>query len=316
MANEEYKFPHEETEASEKEADKEDGFSIQIVDDTPEQDRGRKPLPKDIVDELDNDDLEEYSEKVKKRLGQMKKVWHDERRAKESAAREREEALRFAQIQAEENKRLKQRLGVGEKLYIEEIKKSANSELEAAKSEVEEAFESGDGKKIADAQVKLNKIQLTIHDYEKYKPSLQDEDNEVQQPQQTRTAPQVDSKAEAWKTRNQWFGADEEMTALALGLHEKLHRSGVEIGSDDYYQKIDSTMRKRFPENFGDERNADANEKTASRTRPATVVAPASRSSAPRQVRLTASAVALAKRLGLTPEQYAREMIRLENNNG
>jgi len=260
---------------------------------------------------LDNDDLEEYSDKVKKRLSQMKKVWHDERREKERFSREREEAIRFAQVQAEENKKLKQRLGVGEKLYIEEVKKSANTDLEAAKTEVEQAFETGDGKKIAEAQLKLNEAQLRLREYERYKPSLQEEETPVQHEQQARTAPRVDAKAEAWKSKNQWFGADEEMTALALGLHEKLHRSGVEVGSDEYYQKIDSTMRKRFPENFGED-NVEK-ERPSQRTRPATVVAPATRSSAPRQVRLTASQVALAKKLGLTPEQYAREMIKLEN---
>lgn len=306
---EEYKFPDEAS--KEVEVGGDDDIKLEIVDDTPPEDRGRKPLPKDIVDELDNDDLEEYSDKVKKRLSQMKKVWHDERREKERFSREREEAIRFAQVQAEENKKLKQRLGVGEKLYIEEVKKSANTDLEAAKTEVEQAFETGDGKKIAEAQLKLNEAQLRLREYERYKPSLQEEETPVQHEQQARTAPRVDAKAEAWKSKNQWFGADEEMTALALGLHEKLHRSGVEVGSDEYYQKIDSTMRKRFPENFGED-NVEK-ERPSQRTRPATVVAPATRSSAPRQVRLTASQVALAKKLGLTPEQYAREMIKLEN---
>jgi hypothetical protein len=285
-------------------------LKVEIVDDTPPEDRGRKPLPKDIVDELDNDDLEEYSDKVKKRLSQMKKVWHDERREKERYSREREEAIRFAQAQADENKKLKQKLGVGEKLYIEEVKKSASTDLEAAKTEVEEAFESADGKRIAAAQVKLNEAQMKLREYERFKPSLQDTEEGVQQAQQTRTVPQVDSKAEAWKERNSWFGQDEEMTALALGLHEKLHRSGVVVGSDDYYQKIDTTMRKRFPETF--EEDNTEQDKPAPR-KAATVVASATRSTAPRQIRLTASQVALAKKLGLTPEQYARELIKLEN---
>jgi len=289
----------------------ENNLKVEIVDDTPPEDRGRKPLPKEIVDELDNDDLEEYSDKVKKRLSQMKKVWHDERREKERYSREREEAIRFAQVQAEENKKLKQRLGVGEKLYIEEVKKTASSDLESAKTQVEEAYESGDGKKIAEAQLRLNEAQMKLREYGRFTPSLQEPEEGVQQTQQTRTVPQVDAKAEAWKARNSWFGADEEMTALALGLHEKLHRSGVVVGSDEYYQKIDSTMRKRFPETF-EEDNAEQ-EKPAQRSRPATVVAPATRSTAPRQIRLTASQVALAKKLGLTPEQYARELIKLEN---
>lgn len=292
----------------------EDDLKVEVVDDTPPEDRGRKPLPKEVVDELEKDNLEEYSEKVKKRLSQMKKVWHDERREKEAARREREEALRYAQAQAEENKRLKQRLGQGEKLFIDEVKKTASTEIDAAKAKLKAAYEAGDVDQIATAQEELTDAKLKLKEYERYRPSLQEPEEGVQQTQQTRPAP-VDTKAESWKAKNDWFGKDEEMTALALGLHEKLVKSGVDPRSDEYYDRIDATMRKRFSDYFGDEQNTEAEEKPAPR-KPANVVAPATRSTAPRQIRLTASQVALAKKLGLTPDQYARELIKLENGNG
>lgn len=320
MQQEEFKFPDEVENTQENQVDTPE-LDIKIEDDTPPEDRGRKPLPKEIVDELDKDDLEEYSEKVKKRLGQMKKVWHDERREKERIAREKEEALRFAQAQLEENKRLKQRLGTGERAYIQEVTKTATSELAAAKERLKQAYESGDGEKIAEAQEALTDAKLKLKDYERFQPSLQESEEGVQQAQQVTTpnapAPSPDPKAEAWKAKNSWFGEDEEMTALALGLHEKLVRSGVDPRSDDYYSKIDQTMRRRFPDYFegGAEQTMEKDEKPSPRTKPTNVVAPVTRSSAPRQVRLTPTQVALAKRLGLSNEQYARELMKLENNN-
>jgi hypothetical protein len=289
----------------------ENDFKVEVVDDTPLEDRGRKPLPKEVVDELEKDTLEEYSDKVKKRLSQMKKVWHDERREKEAAKREREEALRFAQAQADENKRLKQRLGQGEKLFIDEVKKTATNEIDAAKAKLRTAYEAGDVDQIAAAQEEMTDAKLKLKEYERFKPSLQEPEEGVQQPQQTRPAP-VDTKAETWKSKNDWFGKDEEMTALALGLHEKLVKSGIDPRSDEYYDRIDATMKKRFSDYFGDEQSTEFEDKPTPR-KPANVVAPATRSTAPRQVRLTASQVALAKKLGLTPEQYARELIKLEN---
>lgn len=307
VEQEEFKFPDEIPVT-----DNNDDVKVEIIDDTPEEDRGRKPLPKEVVDELEKDDLEEYSEKVKKRLSQMKKVWHDERREKEAAKREREEALRFAQAQTEENKRLKQRLGTGEKLFVEQAARTATAELASAKEQFKEAYEAGDAEKLAEAQEAITEAKLKIKEYERYKPSLQEDENDVQHnPEPTRT-PQIDPKADAWRKQNSWFGVDEEMTALALGTHEKLVKSGVDTRSDDYYRQIDKTMRKRFPENFEDASDTQESEKPAPR-KPANVVAPVTRSSAPRQVRLTASQVALARKLGLTPEAYARELIKLEN---
>jgi len=324
---EEFKFPDEieqEQEQASQKAEADDGFKVEVIDDTPPEDRGRVPLPKEVVDELEKDDLEEYSEKVKKRLGQMKKVWHDERREKERAAREKDEALRFAQAQMEENKRLKQRLGNGEKAYIQEVTKAANTDLAVAKEKLKVAYESGDAEKIADAQEKLTDAKIKIQQYARFQPALQSQESGVQTTQQAQApqvpaAPVIDPKAEAWKQKNSWFGVDEEMTALALGLHAKLERSGVDPRSDEYYRQIDSTMRKRFADYFdvdSDEPTQTKEAEKPARTKQATVVAPVTRSTAPRQVRLTPTQVALAKKLGLSNEQYARELMKLENDNG
>ena len=298
--------------------DTNDSLKVEIEDDTPPEDRNRAPLPQNLVEELEKDDLEEYSEKVKKRLSQMKKVWHDERRAKEAAAREKEEALRFAQQAYEENKFLKQRLGTGERIFAQETTKAATIEVNAAKAALKAAYESGDSEKITEAQEMLTDAKMKLKEVASFRPSLQNSDSGVQQQTQAqaqpRPAPTVDPKAETWRQKNTWFGVDEEMTALALGLHEKLVRSGVDPRSDDYYRRVDETMKKRFSDYFEDAQPTEEAEKPVRKI--STVVAPATRSTGSKQVRITASEAAIAKRLGLTPEAYAREKLKLENING
>jgi hypothetical protein len=331
MANEdtEFKFPDEiEAEAEQKaEANQDvtDDIQVEIEDDTPPEDRGRKPLPKEVVNELESDDLEDYSEKVKKRLSQMKKVWHDERREKERALREREEALRFAQAREQEIKHLKERAEVSKKAMLDHALNAARVELNVAKEKLKQAYEAGDAELIANAQEAMTDTKIKIQNISRIQPSLQREEERVEQNQQVTTppvapAPQPDPRARAWQEKNTWFGADEEMTALALGLHEKLVRSGVDPSTDEYYRRVDETMRKRFPEAFDDaEEDEQPQTKQAqkpARTKPATVVAPVTRGTAPRQVRLTPTQVAIAKRLGLSNEQYARELMKLENDNG
>ena len=304
-----FKFP-DEVESINPTSSNED-IEVEIVDDTPAQDRGREPLPQDIVKELEEDDLGEYSDKVRKRLGQMKKVWHDERRAKEQATREREEALRFAQLRETENKSLKHRLGEGEKLFVAEITKSATEEVSKIKERLKQAYDSGDSEAITDAQEELTDAKMRLKDYQQFKPTLQESENGVETiPEQVRQQNQQvsDPKAELWREKNTWFGADEEMTALALGLHEKLVRSGLDPRSDDYYSRVDETMRKRFPENFEEEQTTDA--RKAPR-KAANVVAPATRSTAPTKVRLTNTQLALAKKFGLSPEAYAKEVVKI-----
>ena len=285
---------------------------IEVVDDTPEEDRGREPMPKEIVEELENDELEDYSEKVKIRLKQMKKVWHDERREREREAREKTEALAAAQRLLEENRKLKSTLSTGEVSLLDSYKQSATYEAEAAKRAYREAYEAGDADKLVEAQEKLAQATYKLNQLNSYQPTLQTEEREVEKQAEPVKTPQLDPKTVAWQERNTWYGSDPEMTASALGLHQKLiQERGVQFaGSDEYWTTIDKTMRRRFPDYFGED---EVVEKPASRESKATVVAPASRSRSPKKIVLKQSQLAIAKKLGLTPEQYARELMKMEN---
>lgn len=311
----EFKFPDE---PPEKDKPAVEQLEVEIEDDTPVGDQNREPMPTEVVKELEDDDLEEYSDKVKTRLKQMKKVWHDERRAKEAAYREQQEAINYAKRVSDENKKLKEQYSAGEKEFVEAAKSSAALKIEVAKKAFREAYDSGDSERLVEAQVALNEATLELNTAKNFKPApLQPDQNAVQHqqvPQQT--APRPDQRAMAWQERNPWFGANRVMTSLALGLHEQLKEDGVVIGSDDYYNELDKTIRKRFPEQFGDAGSQTNTGKEPPRTKPGTVVAPATRSTSSNKVKLRASQVQLAKRLGLTPEQYAREVIKLENQNG
>ena len=291
---------------------------VEEEDDTPAADKGKEPLPKEMVEELEKDDLEGYSERVKQRMAQLKKVWHDERRAKEQAAREKDEAIAYAQKVAEHNKNLHTTLSTGEEDYIKTVIASAETDVSVAKRDYGEAYDSGDTDKIVEAQAKMNDAQLKLAQAKVLKPQYkasQVAQSSVELNQNNPSnIPKPDARAQAWQNANTWFGSDEEMTSLALGLHEKLVRSGVNPSTDDYYRRIDETMQKRFPENFRDN-SLEPEEKPAQR-KPSNVVAPATRSTAPKKVRLSKTQVAFAKKLKLTPEQYAREMIKLENANG
>jgi len=311
MDAEEFKFPDEKEEVSAAA----DDFEIEIEDDTPEEDRDRQPLPKEMVQELEEDELEEYSDGVKARLKQMKKVWHDERREKEQALREQQEAIAYAQRMMEENKALKGKLSVGEQTFVSTYKGAAEMEYDNAKRDYKEAYDMGDADRLLDAQEKLNQAQFKLQRVNDYVPSRQEEEVDVQPA--TNTVPRPDQRAIAWQERNEWFGKDEEMTSLALGLHQKLvAQYGTSYPStDEYWKKVDDTMKRRFPEHFGDKEEEEAPQK-AQRSKPAPVVASADRSTPSKKVRLKQSQVLIAKKLGLTPEQYVREMMKLEASNG
>jgi len=327
MDQEVFEFPDEKEAKVSVEVEAGPDFEIEIEDDTPPKDRNRQPVSEEEVKKLklDADELDQYSVEAKDKLIKMKKVWHDERRAKEAADRERHEAVRIASKLAEENKQLKSKLHSGEEEYVGVAKHSAVQELEAAKKEYRDAYDAGDSEKLVDAQEKLTMAKIKVDKLDNYNPiykkPAEDDETVVQMPQQ-QSIPRPDNKAVDWQQKNEWFGQDEEMTSLALGLHEKLKRNGVSIGSDEYYDTIDKTMRRRFPESFEDDQDTETEKVRAeepqktSKPRASTVVAPASRSTSPKKIRLSNTQVALAKKLGLTPEQYARELTKLEAQNG
>ena len=324
--NDEYKFPDDEQDEAQKkgseDAEASDELEIEIEDDTPPEDRNRKPAsepPKDPTDE----ELSSYDEKVQARIKKFTKGYHDERRAKEQAVREREAAESYARQIIEENKRLQQHVALGSKAYIEQTQNAANMEFEAAKKRYKEAYEAGDPDALTDAQAEMARATLAVDKAKSLRP-LQVEEKPVKVAQQSNTS-RVTDRDQKWLSKNTWFGPDPEMTASALGLHQRLAQEKGEgfIGSDEYYRVVDSTMRRRFPEYFGSTQDTDdtpaktsgpANEEEPSRraTKPATVVAPATRSSPPNRIRLKASEASIARRLGVPLEQYAKQVALLK----
>lgn len=291
---------------------------IEVIDDTPDEDRGRQPMPKHIVDEIEADDLEAYDKAAKARLKQLKKVWHDERREKEREAREKAEAVALTKRLMEENRKLKGTIQTGTKQFVDTYKTAAEFELENARKLYTDAYDAGDSLKVLEAQEKLFEAQNKLSAVKNYKPPLQDDNDGVNESEADQNpAPKVHPSTKAWQDRNTWYGTDPEMTSSAFGRHQKLLAEKGEsfIGTDAYWADIDATMRKRYPEYFGDENPSGKETKPKRSAKPATVVAPGSRSTSPKKVVLRQSQIDLAKKLGLTPEQYAKEYAKTMENN-
>lgn len=322
---EEFEFP-DEKEAKQAAAE-DDKFSVEIEDDTPPEDRGRKaaPPPEDPTE----DELSSYDEKVQARIKKFTRGYHDERRAKEEALRERQAAEAYAKQVYEENKRLQQQLATGSKAYIETSKSAAEAELAAAKKRFKDAYDTGDSDALAEAQAEVAQATLRLDRATTMRP-IEVEDKEFQPaPQQHQSqTPSISPRTKKWVEANSdWWGVDDEMTMTAMGLDKKLAREygPSYVGSEEYFRTIDRTMRKRFPEHFEDAQSHEddetpprktsepAEEETPRRaTKPATVVAPASRSTPPNRVKLKASEAAIARRLGVPLEQYAKQVALLK----
>ena len=309
--DEEFKFPDEVESKNAKADDKVDfeveGDSepeIEVVDDTPPEDRGRKPMaepPKEVTDE----ELAKYDEGVQKRIKHFTKGYHEERRAKETAEREKDEAIRLAQAVLEENKKLKGSVNQNQTALLEQAKRVISNEVETAKRMYKEAYESGDSDKLLEAQEALTIAKIRADKVNNFRPTpLQEEETPVQINQQPTRAAPVDEKLLAWQDQNQWFGSNKRMTAYALGLHEDLVAEGIPSGSEEYYRRIDTDIRQRFSDQFGAEESVDAKPQ---RTK-SNIVAPATRSTAPKKIVLTQTQVNLAKRLGVPLELYARKV--------
>lgn len=308
MDKQEFKFPDEKPVKAEEEkieVSVEGDTEIEVVDDTPEADRNRPPMkeaPADVTDE----ELASYSEGAKKRIQHFSKGYHEERRAKEAALREREEALRFAQAVAEENKKLQANVGQGQQALLEQAKRVVAQELEAAKRQYKEAYEAGDSEALVTAQEALTTAKIKAERVNNFKPALQKQETVVKN-QPEPAAPRVDPKVSAWREANPWFGDNKRMTAVALTVHQELVDSGVDTRSDEYFDRINAEMRQVFPDAFPSEKPV----------RKSTVVAPATRNTAPRKIVLTKSQENIAKRLGVPLEAYARQVAEeLRKQNG
>lgn len=293
-----------------------DDVQVEIVDDTPPEDKGRKALPPEEKEQ--EEELDRYSETVQKRMNQLTHRYHDERRAKEALEKQNQEAVAIAQAILAENEKLKQTLTWGQQEYVNEVKAKIDYAERLAEDKYRKAYESGDTEGVLSAQkelqnVAVQKAQMANFSLPepKVENTLQTQNNAVYNPPQVEPkrpeTPQRDEKAEKWAAKNEWFGVDEEMTSLAYGLHSKLVNSGVDPTSDEYYTTIDKRMRDVFPEYFG---------KVKEKPRTSSPVAPAGRTTASRKVTLNPHQVALAKKLGVPLAEYAKHVAKLEQKNG
>jgi hypothetical protein len=322
--HEDFKFPDEKKDDEKVVAQE---LEIEIEDDTPPEDRGRKSAPP--PEEPSDEELSTYDEKVQSRIKKFTRGYHDERRAKESALREREAAENFARQVFEENKRLKLQIESGSKVIIEQTKTSAATDLESAKKRLKEAFEAGDSDALVEAQEAISKATLKLDKAANMQPIVAPEE-EFKNAEPEPTTKALPPKTKKWVDSNkEWFGVDEEMTMAAMGIDKKLQRQyGSDyVGTDEYFKEVDQTMRKRFPEYFETQsyedddtppkkvsEPAEEDEPPRRASKSATVVAPASRSTPPTRVKLKTSEANLARRLGVPLEVYAKEVAKLGRN--
>jgi hypothetical protein len=305
-----FKFPDEvEDKTVSVEIEGEGDIEIEVVDDTPEQDRGRSPLNK-VVEDPSDDEIESYSGKVQQRIKELTHARHDERRVKEATIREKQELERLAQQLIHENNQLKQNVNQGQEAYAQTVRHSAESEMDKARRQLKDAHEAFDTDAIIAAQEAMTDAKMRFEAARNFRPTpLQETQIPVQTQSREPQRVEPDEQSLRWQAKNQWFGSSgfEEYTSYALGLHQKLVNGGVDPRSNEYFDQIDGRMKSKFPELFGRE------DRSQSGRRPTTVVASASRSTSAGKVRLTTTQVALAKKLGLTPQQYAVQVQKLEN---
>lgn len=289
---------------------------IEIIDSTPAHDRGRKPLDREVEDPTE-DELQQYSAGVKKRISELTHARHDERRKAEALSREREELERAARALMEENTRLKQYVQNGEQEYSKVATTAAEAELVEARRKLKEAHESFDTDAIIAAQEALADAKNKMDRVKNFRAApLQTSQEDVQTQQQVKAQPKTDEATLRWQARNQWFGHEdhEDMTAFALAVHKKLVSSGVDPRSKQYFDQIDGRMKSTFPDFFG--QSVDTPRSGEGSRKPNTVVAPATRSTSAKKIQLTSEQVAVARRLGITPQQYAIELVKMERSNG
>lgn len=285
-------------------------IELEIIDDTPEEDRNKPRRPENAEPELPSDDeIKNYSEGVQSRINKLKYEFHEERRAKEEAQRILDESVNRTNQLMEQNRKLQEQLSKGQGQLVSQAKSRIEAELAQAKAAYKMAYESGDSEALTEANLKLSTItaqKARLDAYRPKPPKAQSTEQMAQSQQIPQQAPvqqpriEVDPQAKEWASRNTWFGQDEEMTGYAFGVHERLvKKEGINPSSQEYYEKIDEAMKRTFPDKFGQQRNTG------------NVVAPVARSTkSPRKVKLTNSQVALAKRLGITPEKYAAQLMK------
>jgi hypothetical protein len=322
-AAEQFQFPDEkeekagvpgaEEQALEISVEGETDVQIDVIDDTPPEDRGRKVGVSKNITEVSDEELAKHSEDVQKRLKELSFARHDERRGKEAALRERAELEQVAQRVLAENKQLREYVKVGEQAYQGTAKTAAQARLDIAKSKYKAAHEAFDADALIEAQQEMTTAQMELQAAENFKPRALQAPEEGVERQPTQPI-QIDEQVARWKQQNQWFGVNKRMTAYALAAHQDLVEAGVDPRSDEYYKRLDADLRGTFPKNFGETEGSPVATAQPHR-KPANVVAPAARSGNVKKISITQTGANLAKKLGISVEEYAKHVALLETQN-
>ena len=297
-------------------------LKVEVVDEDAVIPEPKQTAEKPVDDETLDKEISDYSERAGKRINQIKYEYHEERRAKESALKEKEEAIKQLKTMMHDNQRLQQIVAEGGKVVNEQAKNNAQFAKLSAQAKYKRAYDEGDAEAMAQAQAELTKATLAEQQAPNYATAMQQQ-IVANMPQQAVQQPTPDPDMQAWAQKNPWFmspdPAHKEMTSFAMFLDQKLQASGVDPAtqSQKYYAEIDAGMRSQYPNFFG---VTQASFETTpelpieEKRQPANVVAPASRNSGsnknPRNVRLTQTQVKLARQLGISPEQYARQLLK------
>ena len=261
------------------------------------------------VEAKKSDELEDYSSNVKSRIDKLTRKMREEERQKESA-------IQFAESVKKENENLKTRLDNLDKGYLEEFNTRVQSQLESAKRALKDANESGDADKIVEAQANLAAVTVEKSKIAKPKVEKTEEQPNQQpivpnqpqpippQPPQQAQNPKPDPKAEAWAAKNEWFGQDEVMTYASFGIHRRLvEDEGFDPNTDDYYSELDKRIAAEFPHKVGQTKQTGGSQKVVSATS-----SKSRNKGGKKTVRLSPSQVAMAKRLGVPLEEYAKHV--------
>jgi hypothetical protein len=304
-----------------------DDLEITIIDDTPKADQGRNPRAGDTSVEVDDDivdkEIADYSKRAADRIAKIKYEYHEERRAKESLARESKEAITRLQTLMSENQRLQAMVEQGGQVLNKQAHNNALWAKQNAQAEFKKAYEEGDADAMTKAQEMIARATLAEQQSSNMAQNVQAQvikNMPVQAPVQK--TQELDPEMKAWSSKNPWFMSTvpehQEMSSYALTIDQRLRNQGIlpEKDASKYYAEVDKNMRKEYPNFFGVqvEQTEDVVYETRTPKRqPSTVVASATRDSGnkkPSQIRLTQTQVKLARQLGITPEQYANQLLK------
>ena len=305
--------------------------SVEIIDDTPEEDRkpARQEAVNEYADDVTEEELKGYSQKVQKRIGKLRAVNHADRRKRGEAERTLQEHERISQKLHNENQSLKKLLRKGETAILDTVQKKTSLEMAAAEESFKNAHETGDTTQIAAAQKALTDTQIRQRDIEGRSQRLKKAPPVQNTPLPVR--PRMSDRQEDWQRDNPWFQPTvkqgeqvsplhKEMTAVGYAIHDTLTKDlQLDPVRDEnrYYSEVDKRIRARFPDYFGEEEvveeEVSVSRSSSAPRRNTNVVSPSARNNGARtrKLRLTTSQADVAKKLGITNEQYATEYVKM-----